>query len=42
MTVKELRDFICNNYCSQIGFTKEKSYYSLKCQKKNYYHSQPN
>ena len=41
MTVKELRDFIYNNYCSRIGFTKEKSDYSLKCQKKIYNHMQP-
>ena len=41
MTVKELRDFIYNNYCSRIGFTKENSDYSLKFQKKIYYHTQP-
>ena len=34
MTVKELKDFIFENYYRQIGFTKEKSYYSNKRQKK--------
>ena len=30
MTVNELRDFIFENYYKQIGFVKEKSYYSIK------------
>ena len=29
MTIKELRDFIYENYCRQTGFTKENSYYSM-------------
>ena len=40
MTIKE-RDFIHENYYRQIRFTKENSYYSMKCQKKKiYYHFQ--
>ena len=34
MTIKELRDFIYENYFRRIGFTKESSYYSMKCQEK--------
>ena len=34
MTVKEVKDFIFENYYRQIGFAKEKSYYSIKRQKK--------
>ena len=34
MTIKELRDFIYENYFRQTGFTKESSYYSMKCQEK--------
>ena len=30
MTVNELREFIFENYYKQIGFVKEKSYYSIK------------
>ena len=30
MTVNKLRDFIFENYYKQIGFVKEKSYYSIK------------
>ena len=30
MTVNELGDFISENYYKQIGFVKEKSYYSIK------------
>ena len=33
MTIKE-RDFIHENYYRRIRFTKENSYYSMKCQKK--------
>ena len=33
MTVKELKDFIFENYYRQIGFTKENSYYLVKYQK---------
>ena len=33
MTIKELRDFIFENYYRRIGFTKENSYYSMKHQK---------
>ena len=30
--IKQLRDFIFENYYSQIGFTKENSYYLIKGQ----------
>ena len=30
MTVKELKDFIFENYHEQMGFAKENSYYSIK------------
>ena len=30
MTIKELGNFIYENYYSESGFTKEKSYYSIK------------
>ena len=33
MTIKELKDFIFENYYRQIGFTKENSYYLVKYQK---------
>ena len=33
--IKELRDFIYENYCRQIGFTNENSFYSMKRQKKD-------
>ena len=36
MTIKELREFIHENYYSQIEFTKENSHYSIKRQKKNF------
>ena len=43
MTVKEVKDFIFENYYRQIGFAKEKSYYSIKRQKKKIYcHLQQN
>ena len=32
--IKELKDFIFENYYRQIGFTKENSYYSMKHRKK--------
>ena len=32
MTVDKLREFIFENYCKLIGFSKEKSYYSMKPQ----------
>ena len=35
MTIKELRDFIYENYYRRIVFTKENSYYLMKHQKKN-------
>ena len=35
MTIKE-RDFIHENYYRRIRFTKENSYYSMKCQKKRF------
>ena len=34
MTIKELKDFMLKNYYRQIGFPKEKNYYSMKHQKK--------
>ena len=34
MAVKELKNFIFQNYYRQIGFTKENSYHSVKHQKK--------
>ena len=30
ITVNEIRDFIFENYCKRIGFSKEKNYYSMK------------
>ena len=30
MSVNEMRDFISANYYKQIGFSKERSYYSVK------------
>ena len=35
MKIKELIDFIYENYFSQTGLTKENSYYSIKNQKKD-------
>ena len=35
ITIKELKDFIFDNYYSRIEFARENSYYSLKHQKKN-------
>ena len=37
MTIKEIKDFICENYYRRIRFTKENSYQSVKHQKKNKY-----
>ena len=34
MTIKELKDFIFENYYRRIGFPKENSYYLMKHQKK--------
>ena len=34
MTVKELKDFIYENYCRRIGFPKENRYYSMIHHKK--------
>ena len=36
MTIKPLKNFTYENYCSQIGFTKENSFYSVKRQKKRF------
>ena len=33
MSVNEIRDFIFENYYKIIGFSKENSYYSMKCLK---------
>ena len=35
MSVTELGDFIFENLYKRIGFVKERSYYSMKCLKKN-------
>ena len=35
MSVNELRDFIFENYYKGIRFVTERSYYSMKCLKKN-------
>ena len=43
MTIRELREFIYENYCKRVGFSKKGPYYSLKKQKKKlYYHLQSN
>ena len=34
MTIKEIKDFICENYYRRIRFTKENSYQSVKHEKK--------
>ena len=34
MSVNEIRDFIFENYYKRIGFSKESSYYSMKCLKR--------
>ena len=34
MAIKELKDFISENYYKQIGFTERNRVYSMKCQKK--------
>ena len=36
MSVKELRDFIFENYYKEIGFVKVRSYYSIKRLKKRF------
>ena len=35
MTMKDLREFLFENYYKQIGFTKKDSYCSLKMRKKD-------
>ena len=35
MSINEIRDFTFENYYKRIGFSKEGSYYSMKCLKKN-------
>ena len=44
MKIKDLKDFILENYYQRNGYTEESSYYSIKRQKKKkIYHSlQPN
>ena len=43
MAMKEVEDFIFENYYKRIVFTKENSYYSMKRQKKRIsYHLQLN
>ena len=37
MAIKEIKDFIHDNYYRQIQFPKENSYYSMKNQKKNFF-----
>ena len=34
MSVNEMKDFIFENYYKKIGFSKESSYYSIKCLKR--------
>ena len=34
MSVNEMRDFIFENCYKKIGFSKESSYYSIKCLKR--------
>ena len=34
MSANEIRDFFFENYYKVIGFSKENSYYSMKCLKK--------
>ena len=36
MSVNEIEDFIFENYYKRIGFSKENSYYSTKCLKKEH------
>ena len=38
MTVNEIKDFIYENYCKRIGFSKENCYYLMKQQKKKDLH----
>ena len=33
MSINEIKDFISENYDKRIGFSKEISYYSMKCLK---------
>ena len=42
MSLKELRDFMYENFFSLIGFSKENGYHSIKDQKNIYYYSQRN
>ena len=37
ISVNEIRDFIFENYYKRTGFSKESSYYSMKCLKKKIY-----
>ena len=37
MTVKNLKEFLYENYYKKIGFTKEDSYYPLKSLEKKIY-----
>ena len=34
MSINAINDFIFENYYKRIGFSKESSYYSMKCLKK--------
>ena len=36
MSVNDIRDFAFENYYKQVGFSKESSYYSMKCLKRKY------
>ena len=42
VSVNKIRDFTLENYYKQIGFSKESSYYSIKCFKKINYCSLTN
>ena len=35
MSVNEFRDFMLEHYYKEIGFVKERSYYSMNCSKKD-------
>ena len=37
MSIKEIRDFILENWYKRIGFSRENSYYSMKQLKKKIY-----
>ena len=36
ISVREIRGFIFENYYKKVGFSKENSYYSMKCLQRKY------